>query len=85
MGIQKGISQEVDGQENAKMDEKLSSLLVKCKASSDTSLFLNYMNLSEMPKALFELDLLQMLYMKQNLLVSVVSYYLLSERSCFEV
>ena len=51
----------------------MQSLIKKCKANCETALFLNYENLSEIPEAVLQIKILKRLYLKRNLLKSVVS------------
>ena len=53
-------------------DVLLQELLTKCAANVDTTLILNYMNLTDIPHDLLKLDMVKRLYMKQNLLTTVV-------------
>ena len=52
-------------------------LLEKCLENLDTTLFLNYMNLAEIPHGILQLHMLERLYMKQNLLNAVVCKFFL--------
>ena len=54
------------------MDDVLQELLTKCLANADTTLILNYMHLTDIPHYLLKLDMVKRLYMKQNLLTTVV-------------
>ena len=54
------------------MDEKLQEVIERCVANADATLILNYMTIVEIPHALLRLDMVKRLYMKQNLLKTLV-------------
>ena len=65
-----------------KMDENLQEVIEQYIANADTTLILNYMTLVEIPHALLRLDMVKRLYMKQNLLKTLVSMSCLGNELC---
>ncbi len=54
------------------MEEALIELLRVCQSNGDTKIFLNYTNLTEIPAEVLQLKYLKELYLKRNLLSSLV-------------